>query len=82
MANIYSASKSTSPIAMDYHTNPSKGLSFRGIQNFKSEITTSGFPQKGFSSDFAAAVYGNGPYSLEHPNATSDILANNLDLLG
>jgi len=32
-------------------------------------------------TEFASAVYGDGPYSLLCPNAKSDILAQNVDYL-
>ena len=34
-----------------------------------------------FKTDFASAFYGDGPYSLEHPNNTTEILAQNVDYL-
>ena len=33
------------------------------------------------STDLAQAFYGDGPYSLEHPNNMTDFLAQNIDYL-
>lgn len=33
------------------------------------------------SHDFASAFYGDGPYSLEHPNNTTELVAQNVDYL-
>ena len=33
------------------------------------------------SHDFAGAFYGDGPYSLEHPNNTTELVAQNVDYL-
>lgn len=32
-------------------------------------------------TDFASAFYGDGPYSLEHPNNTTELVAQNVDYL-
>ena len=34
-----------------------------------------------FRTDFASAFYGDGPYSLEHPNNTTELVAQNVDYL-
>lgn len=33
------------------------------------------------ASDFTSAFYGGGPYSLEHPNNTTEYVAQNCDYL-
>ena len=33
------------------------------------------------SGNFTSAIYGNGPYSLEHPNNTTDVVAQMCDYL-
>ena len=38
-------------------------------------------PPKEASSDFAGAFYGDGPYSLEHPNNRTEFVAQNVDYL-
>ena len=34
-----------------------------------------------YIADFTTAFYGDGPYSLEHPNNTTELVAQNVDYL-
>lgn len=80
MGFIYSGSNTTLPIGRveDYNnTNPSRGVAiYRTLQ-------TSGTPMSfsPHSTQFAQTIYGDGPYSLLRPNSTSDVLAQNIDLM-
>lgn len=38
-------------------------------------------PSKEYTQSFAGAFYGDGPYSLEHPNNTTEFVAQNVDYL-
>ena len=38
-------------------------------------------PSKERVQDFAGAFYGDGPYSLEHPNNRTEFVAQNVDYL-
>lgn len=81
MAQIYTTSNSGIPVGRvaDYNnTNPSRAITrFREISTSPNPMTISSEKH----SDFASAIYGNGPYSLVCPNQTSDILAQNLDFI-
>lgn len=85
MGYIYSGSNTTIPVGgiMDYNnTNPS-----RGVANYRMLAplyATNQFPQSNQSSssgEIASAMYKGGSYSLIHPNCTSNILAQNVDVL-
>lgn len=85
MVYVYSGSNTSSPIGkvMDYNnTNPSRSV---GIYRMLSAGPVTSFVsnngQTDFSSDFAGAIYGNGPYSLLHPNSTTQEVANHIDTL-
>lgn len=83
MVNIYSTSNSSLPIGkvMDYNnTNPSRNVALY-------RVAAERFPQtapiveQNQQNSFAQAIYGDGPYSLLCPNATTEFLAQNIDLL-
>lgn len=85
MGYIYLGSNTTSPIGkvMDYNnTNPSKGVTVYRILSTNHLVSNVSHSDKtGFSGSFADAIYGDGPYSLLHPNATTEYSANNIDTL-
>lgn len=83
MVNIYSTSGTTLPIGkvLDYNnTNPAHRVALY-------RVASEHFPQstpvsaKNQQTSFAKAIYGDGPYSLLYPNATTELLAQNIDLL-
>lgn len=81
MVQIYSTSNSGIPIGRvaDYNNTDSS----RTITKFR-ELTPSQNPLSislKKQPNFASAIYGNGPYSLLHPNQTSEILAQNIDFI-
>ena len=82
MVHIYTGSNTTIPVGMvmDYNnTNPSQGIAL-----YRSLRPASGYfiPQFNYSNNlFAQAIYGNGPYSLLHPNNTTSLVAQNQDYL-
>lgn len=85
MGYIYSGSNTTSPIGkvMDYNnTNPSRGVTvYRMLSTNHLVLDVNHGGKTGFSRSFADAIYGDGPYSLLHPNATTEYSANNIDTL-
>lgn len=83
MVYVYSGSNSTAPIGkvMDYNnTDPSRGIKLYRLMSAASNPLTVQASNYN-TSDFAQAIYGDGPYSLLRPNAISEHLANNIDLL-
>ncbi len=74
MASVNFASEMTSPIGKPELSGIYKMASFRG---FEAGLARG----NNFENSFASAIYGNGPYSLEHPNVLSDVNARNLDLI-
>lgn len=85
MGYIYSGSNTTMPIGkvMDYNnTNPSKGVALYRIltTDYEPHLPVSQ-ASSGHSTSFANAIYGGGPYSLLHPNSTTEYLAQNIDTL-
>lgn len=84
MGYIYSGSNTTSPIGkvMDYNnTNPSSSVAiYRTLASAHNPLTFTPV-DSGSQTNFARAIYGEGPYSLLHPNYTNDYLANNIDML-
>lgn len=85
MGYVYSGSNTTSPIGkvMDYNnTNPSKSVAvYRMLGSDISVSTGRQNVNNDFSNEFSNAIYGNGPYSLLHPNLTTDMVANNIDTI-
>lgn len=79
MAQVYTNSNYGVPVGVvaDYNnTNPSREISrYRTI----STSTPHSFAPTANHSDFAFAIYGNGPFSLTCPNNASDTLAQNID---
>ncbi len=83
MVNVYTGSNTTIPIGMiqDYNnTNPSRAV------NLYRTLATSPNPssfhaEKTHASDFAQAIYGDGPYSLLFPNNKSEVRALNVDYI-
>lgn len=80
MTNIYST-RPTNLGANYPNANSSGSIALYKILGSKSEITTSGSTQAGFSDNFAQAIYANGPYSLLTPNNTTEQVAQNIDFL-
>lgn len=78
MVDVYSAQNITLSTGMNF-TGKSRGVSLRRFNG--TEVITSGSAQQGFSTDFAQAVYGDGPYSLTCPNRTTEFLGQNIDAL-
>ncbi|MCM1339634.1 MAG: hypothetical protein NC191_08190 [Muribaculaceae bacterium] len=81
MVNTYTASNYGVPVGhvADFNnTNPS-----HKIRKFKAteQITTPVSVPQNTHSNFASAVYGDGPYSLNHPNQKSEILAQSVDYI-
>ena len=67
MVNVYSAEKINSPITANYsNAMKSQGVALHRFP--ETENVSSQSSQEGFSSQFAHAVYGDGPYSLTCPN--------------
>lgn len=84
MGYIYSGSNTTSPIGkvMDYNnTNPSKGVAVYRLLSVNSPSSATVSSRSESVSDFSQAIYAKGPYSLLHPNSTTDDVAKRLDLL-
>lgn len=84
MVNIYSASNTSLPIGkvMDYNnTNPSRRVALYRVapERFSQPAPIEQYNQQ--PNSFARAIYGDGPYSLLCPNSTTEILAQNIDLL-
>lgn len=82
MYNIVTSSNTTLPVGMvqDYNnTDPSLA-----VTTYRTE--TSASPMPAYTTEpkegsFAQAIYGDGPYSLNHPNSTSDVLCQNIDYI-
>lgn len=85
MGYIYSGSNTTSPIGkvMDYNnTNPSRGVAIYRLLGSENTVSTSRYSvNRDFSNEFSNAIYGDGPYSLLHPNSTTEMVANNIDTI-
>ncbi len=84
MVYVYSGSNTTSPIGkvMDYNnTNPSRSVGIYRLLSSEPTTFVSNSYQSDFSSNFADAIYGDGPYSLLHPNSTTESVAMRLDTL-
>jgi len=82
MGYIYSGSNTTTPIGkvMDYNnTNPSKGVALYRVLQTNYEPVSS--QRNSNPTTFAGAIYGEGPYSLLHPNSTTEYVAQNIDTL-
>lgn len=82
MVEFYSKSNMTLPIGMNYN-NSDTGIS--AVKTYRAIATSSNpmtyMPEETHTTDFAQAIYGNGPYSLLRPNSASDVLCLNLDLI-
>lgn len=83
MGFIYSGSNTTLPIGRveDYNnTNPSRGVAiYRTLQTSGTPMSFP--PEVKHNTQFAQTIYGDGPYSLLRPNSTSNVLAQNIDLM-
>ena len=83
MNSIVTSSNTTLPVGMvsDYNnTNASVAVKTYRLETSKGAETYA--PTRGGNDmSFAQAVYGDGPYSLARPNSTSEILAQNIDLI-
>lgn len=84
MVYVYSGSNTTSPIGkvMDYNnTNPSRSVGIYRLLSSNKMSYISNTEQTDFSSNFANAIYGDGPYSLNHPNMMTEQVARRFDAL-
>lgn len=84
MVYVYSGSNTTSPIGkvMDYNnTNPSCSVGIYRLLSSNKMSYISNTEQADFSSNFANAIYGDGPYSLNHPNMSTEYVARRFDAL-
>ena len=85
MAYIYSASNSMAPVGkvMDYNnTNPSQGVAvYRLLSDSNNLLSVQPRTYSYSANSFAEAIYSSGPYSLLHPNSTTEFCANNVDYL-
>lgn len=82
MVYVYSGSNTTSPIGkvMDYNnTNPSRSVEIYRLLSSNKMSFISNSEQTDFSSSFANAIYGDGPYSLIHPNMSTEHVAKRFD---
>lgn len=78
MVSFNAKSTTTPPIGLYQNID-----GFSAAKFYKTLATSSNpatFEAKNYqSTDFARAVYGDGPYSLLRPNNTSDVKALNID---
>lgn len=84
MVYVYSGSNTTSPIGkvMDYNnTNPSRSVGIYRLLSSNKMSYISNTESADFSSNFASAIYGDGPYSLSHPNMSTELVARRFDAL-
>ena len=82
MTAITTSSNTTLPVGMvaDYN-NTNAALA---VKTYRTEMSAN--PQiyvksSGNENSFANAIYGDGPYSLNHPNSISEVLAQNVDVI-
>lgn len=78
MANTYLNTQKLPALAADYNTGQLKS---GAVKNAAIQEYTFSPENKTVSGDFAQVVYGDGPYSLEHPNNKTDIVAQMCDYL-
>ncbi len=85
MVQIYSTSNTNVPIAgiADYNnTSPSRQVALYRILNAgMNPLSINTVPTEHYVDSFAHAIYGDGPYSLLHPNSTTEFCARNVDVL-
>lgn len=85
MVQVYSTSNTNAPIGRiaDYNnTSPSRQVALYRILNTDvNPISISTLATGPQDNDFAQAIYAGGPYSLLHPNSTTDFCARNIDVL-
>ncbi len=84
MVYVYSGSNTMAPIGkvMDYNnTNPSRSVGIYRLLSSNKLSFISNSNQTDFSSNFANAIYGDGPYSLNHPNMSTEHVAMRFDAL-
>lgn len=82
MIHVYTSSNTTAPIGRieDYNnTNPSRGVAV--YRNLSENSNWQPMTEYRHQTEFAKLIYGNGPYSLLHPNVQSDVNARNTDYL-
>lgn len=82
MYDITTSSNTTLPVytTQDYsNTDTSLAVKTYRIETSSNPITI--LPESMPRTTFAQAIYGDGPYSLIHPNTASDILCQNIDTL-
>ena len=82
MLNVTTSSNTTLPVGMiqNYNnTDASLAVKTYRMETSSNPMTFSAEPMA--KTAFAKAIYGDGPYSLNHPNSTSDVLCQNLDFI-
>ncbi|MBD5402795.1 hypothetical protein HDR58_08355 [bacterium] len=81
MDNVYSASsfKPAVGIPSDYNRNSAS----KRIEETQVVVDGSNYmrTENNVKNEFAQAVYGDGPYSLDHPNMLTEFNAVNIDYL-
>lgn len=80
MVNIYTGSNTTIPIGMvqDYN-NTNASAAVKMYRTLATSPNPSTFHAEKMHTDFAQAIYGNGPYNLLRPNNTTETRALNID---
>ena len=79
MGNAYLNTQNLSALpAADYNAGQLKSGAVKAA--LPPEYTFSS-QKSNLPGDFASAVYGDGPYSLEHPNNKTDVVAQMCDYL-
>ena len=82
MVQFYTGTNTTAPIGMvnDYNnTNPSRAISM--YRTLATSPNPSSYHAEKTTTDFAQAVYGDGPYNLLRPNNTTAETAVNIDFV-
>lgn len=82
MLNITTSSNTTLPVGMiqNYNnTDASLAVKTYRIETSSNPMTFQAEPTP--QNSFAQAIYGDGPYSLNRPNSTSDVLCQNIDYI-
>lgn len=68
------------PLNIGSDSNPSLTRSIEKISTTPPKNIESGLSQQ-ITGNFSDAFYGDGPYSLEHPNNTTELVAQYVDYL-
>lgn len=84
MVQVYSAANVNAPIGKISdcnNTSLSANVALYRILNPDNNLFLPSFGSTAFNNDFAQAIYGDGPYTLLHPNSTTEFRAQNVDIL-